>query len=83
MLGDHEITALSDGTIDMPMTDLYHGLPKDQVVAYLAEHFQSVPTRTSVNVFLINTGDSLVLIDAGAADLMGPSLGKLVSNLEA
>jgi glyoxylase-like metal-dependent hydrolase (beta-lactamase superfamily II) len=39
--------------------------------------------ETSVNGYLINTGDKLVLIDAGAAGLFGPTLGNLVANLKA
>ena len=38
---------------------------------------------TSVNAFLVNTGERLVLIDAGTGAYLGPSLGKLVSSIEA
>ncbi|MBN1910803.1 MAG: MBL fold metallo-hydrolase, partial [Pirellulales bacterium] len=38
---------------------------------------------TSVNGYLINTGTKLVLIDAGAAGVFGPTLGQLVGNLKA
>ena len=83
MVGDYEVTCLSDGTIDLPMTDLYQGLAKEEIEAYLAGHYQSVPTTTSVNAFLVNTGERLILIDAGSSDLMGPTLGKLPANLQA
>jgi glyoxylase-like metal-dependent hydrolase (beta-lactamase superfamily II) len=36
-----------------------------------------------VNAYLINTGTKLILIDTGAGSLFGPTLGKLVRNLEA
>jgi glyoxylase-like metal-dependent hydrolase (beta-lactamase superfamily II) len=36
-----------------------------------------------VNAYLINTGTKLVLIDAGAGTLSGPTVGKLVANLAA
>jgi glyoxylase-like metal-dependent hydrolase (beta-lactamase superfamily II) len=45
--------------------------------------YLKVPVETSVNGYLINTGTKLVLIDAGAAGLFGPTLGKLVANLKA
>lgn len=34
-----------------------------------------------MNGYLVNTGSKLVLIDAGAGGLFGPTLGKLVANL--
>ncbi len=82
-LGDYEITALSDGTFLMPMTELYKGIEERETEAYLASYFQPSPTPTSVNTYLVNTGERLVLIDAGAGDLMGPTLGKLAANIEA
>ncbi|TNM62970.1 MBL fold metallo-hydrolase [Aliirhizobium smilacinae] len=82
-LGDCEITALSDGTVALPMAKIYEGIEEKDAETYLAGYFQKNPTETSVNAFLVNTGDRLVLIDAGTGDLMGPSLGKLVTNIEA
>ena len=38
---------------------------------------------TSVNGYLVNTGSKLVRIDAGAAGLVGPTLGNLLTNLKA
>ncbi len=38
---------------------------------------------TPVNAFLINTGEKLVLIDAGAGTLLGPGVGGLVGALRA
>jgi glyoxylase-like metal-dependent hydrolase (beta-lactamase superfamily II) len=82
-LGDYEVTALSDGTVALPMAKIYEGIEEKDAEAHLAGVFQKNPTETSVNAFLVNTGERLVLIDAGTGDLLGPSLGKLVSNIEA
>ncbi len=82
-LGDLEITALSDGTALLPMAKIYEGISEEDARTYLAGHFQSDPAEISVNAFLVNTGDRLVLIDAGTGALMGPTLGKLVANIEA
>ena len=83
MLGKFEITALSDGTVDLPVDQLLTGAPKDRVMALLARSYLKPPVETSVNGYLVNTGSKLVLIDAGAAGLFGPTLGKLVANLKA
>lgn len=82
-LGDYEITALSDGTVKLPMSKIYKNIAENEADTYLADHFQSGSAETSVNAFLINTGERLVLIDAGTGELLGPALGKLVSNIEA
>lgn len=82
MLGDFEVTALSDGTVDLPFDKLLHE-PAATTTKALARNFQSTPTEASVNGFLINTGAKLILIDTGAGSLFGPTLGKLVANLKA
>ncbi len=83
MLGDFEVTAVSDGTVDLPVDKLLQGDKPAAFSATLAKSFLKVPLETSVNTFLINTGSKLILIDAGAAGLFGPTLGKLLANLKA
>ena len=82
MLGDFEVSALSDGTVDLPVDKLLNEAPAKTQQA-LAASYLSVPLETSVNAYLINTGSKLVLIDTGAAGLFGPTLGKLLVNLKA
>jgi glyoxylase-like metal-dependent hydrolase (beta-lactamase superfamily II) len=82
MLGDFEVTALSDGTVNLPMHELLH-MPADEARAIFEDAYLNVPVETSVNAYLINTGDTLVLVDTGAGTLFGPTLGKLGSSLEA
>lgn len=81
MLGAFEITALSDGTVDLPMDELLSGAPA-KTRQGLAKAHLTVPLETSVNVYLINTGSKLVLVDSGAASSFGPTLGKLLTNLK-
>lgn len=82
MLGDFEVTVLSDGTLDLPMDKLLHNKP-GKTEAALARHFMKSPVELSFNAFLINTGSKLLLVDTGAGGLFGPTLGKLVANLKA
>jgi glyoxylase-like metal-dependent hydrolase (beta-lactamase superfamily II) len=83
MLGDFEITALSDGTVALPMDQWLTGTTPQHVTQVLARHDLKPPVETSVNSYLVNTGTKLVLIDTGAAGLFGPTLGRLVANLKA
>jgi len=82
MLGDFEITALGDGTVDLPVDKLLHEPPSRTTAALKKAHLHA-PLETSVNGFLINTGEKLILIDTGAGTLFGPTLGKLSANLQA
>jgi glyoxylase-like metal-dependent hydrolase (beta-lactamase superfamily II) len=82
MVGDIEVTALSDGTVDLPMDKLLHEKPA-KLQSALSNHFLKAPVETSVNAYLINTGSKLVLVDAGAGGLFGPTLGKLQASLRA
>ena len=82
MLGDFEITALSDGTVDLDVAKLL-AEPAATTDAALARAFVKGPVETSVNAYVVNTGTRLVLIDAGAGTLFGPTLGRLAANLRA
>lgn len=81
-LGEFEVTALSDGTLALPVDKLLKA-PAARIQAALARQYLKSPLETSVNGYLVNTGSKLVLIDAGAAGLFGPTLGKLMAHLKA
>ncbi len=83
MLGDFEVTALSDGTFPMQASDMLAKVTPKQLDAGLASAFLKEPIDTSVNGFLVNTGSKLVLIDTGAGTFFGPTVGKLLANLKA
>jgi glyoxylase-like metal-dependent hydrolase (beta-lactamase superfamily II) len=82
LLGDFEVTALSDGTVRLPMDKLLQAHPGEAAQRFARARLE-VPVETSVNGYLINTGTKLVLIDTGAAGNFGPTLGRLVANLRA
>lgn len=83
MLGDIEVTALSDGTVGLHVEKLLTGTSPARVNSALARWRLATPVETSVNGYLVNTGGKLVLVDAGAGSLFGPTLGKLVAHLKA
>jgi hypothetical protein len=82
MVGKFEITAISDGTVDWPVDKLL-AQPAEETKAALSRSFLSEPTETSVNAYLINTGEKLILVDTGAGQLFGPTLRKLAANIRA
>ncbi len=99
MLGRFEITALLDGTHPFPVHDVmtrnetassgerkalklaetYPG----KAEALLAAFDLTAPVEGSINAFLVNTGDKLILIDSGAGSLYGVCCGHLLENLRA
>ncbi|HEX7865060.1 MAG TPA: MBL fold metallo-hydrolase [Variovorax sp.] len=83
MLGDFEVTALFDGTIDLEPKKLLTNTTQAQVGKLLDQSFEKDTVPTSVNGYLINTGSKLVLVDTGAGGLFGPTLGNLQANLKA
>jgi glyoxylase-like metal-dependent hydrolase (beta-lactamase superfamily II) len=82
LVGDFEVTALSDGTVKLPVLQLLRGDPA-RLKAALERGYLGEMVETSVNGYLVNTGGKLVLIDTGAGPLFGPTLGSLVQNLRA
>lgn len=83
MLGDFEVTALFDGTLDLEPKKLLTNTTQEQVGKLLDRGFEKDAVPTSVNGYLINTGSKLVLVDTGAGGLFGPTLGNLQANLKA
>jgi glyoxylase-like metal-dependent hydrolase (beta-lactamase superfamily II) len=83
-VGDFEVTALYDGYVVIDPTKL-NGLKPDLLPPLLKRAFDDGPRKglTSINAFLVNTGDHLILVDGGTAQCFGPTLGLLPGNLRA
>ncbi|MFG6414398.1 MBL fold metallo-hydrolase [Roseateles sp. DC23W] len=81
-LGDFEVTALSDGSIDLPVDKLLQQ-PAANTLRTLQNVYLGVPLETSVNAYLINTGAKVVLVDTGTAGLFGPTAGRVLAHLKA
>jgi glyoxylase-like metal-dependent hydrolase (beta-lactamase superfamily II) len=81
-LGELEITALNDGTLDLPVDKLLQQPAADTLRA-LQHAYLGVPLETSVNAYIVNTGAKIVLVDTGAAGLFGPTAGRMLANFKA
>jgi glyoxylase-like metal-dependent hydrolase (beta-lactamase superfamily II) len=83
-LGTIEITVVSDGTLAFPAETLWGDRAED-ARGLLSSTFQPAsPVGLQINTILVNTGDKLVLIDAGCGvDKFQKTAGGLVGNLAA
>ncbi|MCP3141876.1 MBL fold metallo-hydrolase [Pyxidicoccus xibeiensis] len=75
MLGDFEITALSDGTVPQTVSEVATHTTPERVEELLARDHLEDPVELSINAFLINTGTALVLVDTGVGGFFGPDVG--------
>ncbi len=82
MLGQFQITALSDGTVTIPLDKLLTEIEPATLAASLQEAHLQPMVETSINAFLINTGKQLVLVDTGAGDLFGLPMGEHAGRLQ-
>ncbi|MEB3042209.1 MBL fold metallo-hydrolase [Rhizobium mulingense] len=80
--GNFEVTGLSDGTMALPMAKIYQNEPIGALQRKLDENFLGKEPHISINAYLVNDGERLVLIDAGTGTLFGPGAGKLIQHLE-
>ena len=85
-IGDLLVTAINDGFIDIGPEKLVNIDPAE-AEARLQAAIHSRISRSSVNTFLIQGSiggkDRTILIDTGAGDGMGPTMGRLLANLGA
>lgn len=77
------VIALSDGTVPIGATALFHGNESNTVQRLLGRAYLNNPVEISINTFLIQTGDRLILVDAGSGELLGPAHGgKLITSMK-
>ncbi len=74
-LGTYEITVISDGTVPQDLHVLLKGASQQTVDGLLNKVHLHNPVEASINVFLINTGKKLILVDTGAGDFFGKGFG--------
>ncbi|SEM71856.1 MBL fold metallo-hydrolase [Palleronia pelagia] len=82
-IGDMAVTALSDGALRIGPEAL-QGIDAEGYAQAMTDQFiEPDAFRAAVNAFLIEAGDTKMLVDAGTGGAMGPDLGRLMGNLEA
>ena len=84
-IGSVTVTALWDGTLDMPVDKVFKQPGPAQLKALLARAYLPTTMPLSVNAFVVDTGTRIVMIDTGtgASRMFGDKLGKVQSNLRA
>lgn len=82
-IGRFEVTVISDGYIDFPF-EMFTGVTPEQAqAATAAVHAAGVNgVRGSFSTWLINDGESLVLVDSGPAGTVSPTSGWLPGTLD-
>ena len=83
-LGTIEITVVSDGTLAFPAETLWGDRANDARGLLTSTFHTPRPVGLQINTILVNTGDKLVLIDAGCGvDKFQNTTGGLLGNLAA
>jgi glyoxylase-like metal-dependent hydrolase (beta-lactamase superfamily II) len=81
-VGDIEVTALSDGMLELDAS-LYPQADKAEAEQLLQAAHRSPKIPTAVNAYIASFGDTVVLIDTGTSNVLGPTLGKVPANMTA
>src|SRR5215218_4215433 len=84
-IGDFEVTALSEGIVrntNVPGMAVNKTLPEIQA-ALSGAFLPNDHVINQFNVVVVNTGKNLVLLDSGFGDNGAPTVGNLVSNMNA
>jgi glyoxylase-like metal-dependent hydrolase (beta-lactamase superfamily II) len=81
-VGAFEVTVLNDGWLPLEAR-VFSGDPATAPKLLEASFLPKDAIPTSVNEWLVNTGDKLVLVDTGTSNLFGPTLGRLATHLAA
>lgn len=80
-VGSIEVTAISDGFLDIALA-MFQGADEAAMRGLLAANFRPAGAhRSSVNAYLVNTGEKLVVIDSGTIGGFAPTLAKFLPGL--
>ena len=81
-IGRIDVIALTDGTIGVDFLALLTNTKPGEVESLLArEYVNPTSVEASMNAYLIQLDNKLILVDTGAGELLGPKLDKLPDSL--
>ncbi len=81
-IGRVDVIALTDGTIGVDFLPLLTNTKPGEVETLLArEYIKPNSVEASMNAYLIQLDNRLILVDTGAGELLGPKLDKLPDSL--
>jgi len=79
-LGDVEITAISDGVLQVPLAN-FPSADAGSAALLAGAEAASGKVPIPVNCFLVRTAGNVMVVDTGAGALFGPAAGHLIQNL--
>lgn len=82
-LGKLRITAVSDGTVTVPLNALLTNISPTKLRQAMARDAMTPQAETSINAYIIDDGKKRILVDTGAGELFGHHGGHLLTNLAA
>ncbi len=81
--GEFEVTVLSDGAIDLPISMLAADMDIETVKALLEERGLPTDTRPgTINVTMLTRGEDRIIIDVGSGPNFMDSAGRLAESIE-
>lgn len=82
-IGRHTVTALWDGTMDLSADQVFARPAPAQLKALLARAYLKTPVPMTVNAFVVDDGQQVVMIDTGtgASRMFGDQLGRVQASL--
>ncbi len=82
-LGKYTITVISDGSFQLPASSLGVNVPEAQVNAFLKANLASTESYTAhTNSCIIETGEKVILVEAGAGRSFSKTTGMFDRNLK-
>src|SRR5260370_21128298 len=83
-IGKIDVNAVTDGTIGVDFLPLLTNTKPGEVESLLGrEYVKPTSVEASMNAYLIELDNKLILVDTGAGELLGPKLDKLPDSLRA
>jgi glyoxylase-like metal-dependent hydrolase (beta-lactamase superfamily II) len=82
-LGNTDVTAIYDGYVEANK-EIFNNIPESRIRSLMSQKSMNPEEfKIEVNAYIVDNGAEQVLIDAGAGNFMGPTLGQLPANLVA